>query len=42
MREDAESSELVDMTEAFLLRSAKDGRKADSGGARDTSTRIMQ
>lgn len=43
MREDMESElEDEDMTDAFLLRSAKDGGKEGSGGARETSTRIME
>jgi hypothetical protein len=43
MREDMESElEDEDITDAFLLRSAKDGGKDGSGGARETSTRIME
>jgi hypothetical protein len=43
IREDVESElDDDDMTEAFLLRSAKEGGKEGSGDAWETSTRIMQ
>jgi hypothetical protein len=42
MSEDVESELDEDITEAFLLRSAKDGWKEGCGEAWETSTRIMQ